>query len=196
MAGPNYRGRGRVCSKCKEFKEADGFYGNRRKCRACTRAKLKTPEGRALQRLHDRKPRNRFSSCRSQCRFTRAKWKLTFEEWFPMMSQPCFYCGDKLNETGKGLDRLDNDGHYEVGNVVPCCGACNHVRSRLFEVDEMKHILGPAVRCIKEMRKKIGGPRVSVYESIHAKPANVDMPPPEPEPAEEDFQMTIFEVME
>ncbi|ABT15204.1 Srd anti-sigma factor [Paramecium bursaria Chlorella virus NY2A] len=42
---------------------------------------------------------------------------------------PCFYCGEETTlDTRNGLDRLDNDVGYTVGNVVSCCGTCNYMK--------------------------------------------------------------------
>ena len=64
----------------------------------------------------------------------------------------CYYCNLELNETGIGLDRLDNKNGYNIDNVVPCCGPCNYTRGNRFTVKEMLNELGPAIRRIKQDR--------------------------------------------
>lgn len=42
-------------------------------------------------------------------------------------------------ETGVGLDRIDNDSRrYDVTTVLPCCGSCNMTRGDRLTVEEMK----------------------------------------------------------
>lgn len=46
----------------------------------------------------------------------------------------CFYCGtEPKQKNGKllynGIDRVDNDKGYELGNVITCCGTCNKAKS-------------------------------------------------------------------
>ena len=70
-------------------------------------------------------------------------WELSKEEFRQLIIQDCFYCGAHPSEirrlTGKlistlnanGVDRVDNSKGYIPGNVVPCCGACNHAKATL-----------------------------------------------------------------
>jgi len=61
----------------------------------------------------------------------------------------CFYCGF----SGPiGADRIDNSKGHEVGNMLPCCTICNRTRSDVFTVQEMKGVIGPAFRKIREAR--------------------------------------------
>lgn len=68
------------------------------------------------------------------------EFRLTFEEFGPLIHMPCHYCGRKGVGTLKhpsneevsmpfnGVDRL-NPGNYEPGNVAPCCFRCNKIKS-------------------------------------------------------------------
>lgn len=62
----------------------------------------------------------------------------------------CSYCGNELNSTGGGLDRLDDSKAYAIDNVVPSCWPCNHIKKRgAFTFDEMMRLgplLGPIWR--------------------------------------------------
>ena len=64
-------------------------------------------------------------------------WLLTRDEYYHLVDHLCFYCDDTLGISGLRLDRIDNDGGYEVDNVVPCCYRCNMVRGRWLTVDLM-----------------------------------------------------------
>ena len=69
------------------------------------------------------------------------------------MNKPCYYCGViggntfTINRFGttesyayNGIDRLNNDIGYILGNVVPCCGACNKAKQCMSE-DEFKSFI-------------------------------------------------------
>jgi hypothetical protein len=50
-----------------------------------------------------------------------------------------------------GVDRRDNTAPYSLGNLVPCCGPCNALRSSILTFDEMVE-LGPTLRRVWEAR--------------------------------------------
>lgn len=71
------------------------------------------------------------------------EFHLTKEEFLDLIHQPCYLCGrTDLNEikngqTGRvtyrynGIDRIDNNIGYEIGNVAPCCRDCNRAKSTM-----------------------------------------------------------------
>ncbi len=81
------------------------------------------------------------------------EWSLTFEEWCEIVQQDCHICGDAptLRE-GKihmrigtrvpinGIDRIDSDRGYILGNVRSCCSVCNYMKNRLTEDQFFKHL--------------------------------------------------------
>ncbi len=48
-------------------------------------------------------------------------------EWFVLL--PCHYCGIEPAPCN-GVDRIDNDGPYDIGNIVECCRPCNFKKGR------------------------------------------------------------------
>jgi hypothetical protein len=58
---------------------------------------------------------------------------LRFEEYKTLRTLPCFYCGGVLPKIGHGLDRVDSNLGYSLGNVRPCCTQCNRAKSDLTE---------------------------------------------------------------
>lgn len=73
---------------------------------------------------------------------TRAKragleWSLTKEQHAALLAKPCTYCGGGLNDTGSGLDRMDNALGYTFNNVTPCCFQCNRIKCEFLTHDEM-----------------------------------------------------------
>lgn len=68
-----------------------------------------------------------------------------------IMSKPCFYCGDKLEN--RGCDRSNNELGHLKNNVVPCCYTCNSVKSNKFTKEEMLKI-GKVIKQIKIKNNK------------------------------------------
>lgn len=73
---------------------------------------------------------------------------LTYEEFEHLITQPCYYCGNlPENEFGNkytGIDRIDSSRGYTVGNCIPCCFMCNHMKSNRnvnVWIDKMSQIL-------------------------------------------------------
>lgn len=67
------------------------------------------------------------------------KWKLSKEQAEYLSKQPCHYCGKEPEQEAhngrghsvylyNGLDRVDNDKGYFLGNIVPCCKTCNYAK--------------------------------------------------------------------
>lgn len=58
---------------------------------------------------------------------------LTADEYYTLHSDPCFYCGDSLPETGHGIDRKDSSVGYTRSNCRPCCTICNIAKNNMSE---------------------------------------------------------------
>jgi hypothetical protein len=84
-------------------------------------------------------------------------FKLKFEDWYYLITLPCFYCGaigsNKAKDLGgggkiisdfvleyNGIDRVDNFVGYEYGNVVTCCRWCNSFKSDRTQDDFFNHV--------------------------------------------------------
>ena len=65
------------------------------------------------------------------------EWSLTDDEFANIRGKDCHYCAGELNPTGSGLDRMDSDLGYTIGNVVPCCKACNQIKGDNLTYNEM-----------------------------------------------------------
>lgn len=52
-----------------------------------------------------------------------------------LSGEPCYYCQGPTGD-GIGLDRIDNDLGYTIGNVLPACGRCNMLRGRILTIGE------------------------------------------------------------
>ncbi len=66
---------------------------------------------------------------------------LKFEEFSKIIEKPCYYCGKlQSNFCNKGvngglfyngIDRVDNNSGYYLGNIAPCCKICNNAKKQL-----------------------------------------------------------------
>jgi hypothetical protein len=58
------------------------------------------------------------------------EFALDKETFFTFVSKMCSYCGIPPNPI-HGLDRIDNDEGYVLGNILPCCIKCNKMKGTL-----------------------------------------------------------------
>ena len=89
-----------------------------------------------------------ISGYKDSARIRGYDYKLTEEQFKELTQKGCYYCGAKPNNVTNykkynenyiynGLDRVDNNKGYEIGNVVPCCKFCNQAKSN-FTLQEFK----------------------------------------------------------
>ncbi len=153
------------CYKCKLHKQLQDFSrhskrkdGLRSDCKICASNSDKIY--RELHRVRcSEKDRNKSKSIRG--RFTKSKytakkrvipWLLSLSEYQQLISKPCAYCNNELGHPvsyGCGLDRMDSDKGYDANNAVPCCFACNTIKSNLLSFEETKAV----VALVLDMRK-------------------------------------------
>lgn len=79
------------------------------------------------------------------------KFSISEKEFWQLTSQPCIVCAKPPLQGGRkgrknpylynGLDRLDSNGDYVLGNVAGCCGEHNRIKSDLTYEDFFKHCL-------------------------------------------------------
>ncbi len=173
------------CAKCKQTLPLASFaldkqkpLGRDTRCRAC-----KSKERKACRH----KPHLRFAASKSSARTRGITWTIPYQNFLLLIELPCTYCGLPLSSTGSGLDRLDNDGQYVIENVVPCCPECNRARGPYFTVEEMKYIIGPAIREAKLARKQQqdNGNHYNVPRRQKPGKAPLRIPELEPEPPDD-----------
>ena len=81
--------------------------------------------------------KNQFSYLKSNAKRRNTEVLLTLEEYKLKRSQPCHYCGKKLEDTGTCLDRVDNSIRiYDNTNSVPCCHICNYLKGSYLTEEE------------------------------------------------------------
>lgn len=75
---------------------------------------------------------------RNACKKNRS-FNITFEQFVYLCEKECYYCGSKPsnfldikslygNWKYNGIDRIDNEKGYDMGNVVSCCKTCNMMK--------------------------------------------------------------------
>jgi hypothetical protein len=102
------------------------------------------------RKISARKPNRRFSVAKSQAKKRGHNWDLTLEQWISLVvNKRCTYCSGKIEPTGSGLDRMDNDKGYIFGNVTPCCKICNWIKGPNLSYPEMVAV----GKLLKRMRK-------------------------------------------
>jgi hypothetical protein len=73
------------------------------------------------------------------------QYNLTSVEACQLFRDKCFYCGYKpVDGYLNGIDRLDNEGEYEMENCVTACPICNYMKEcldPLIFIDMCSHIL-------------------------------------------------------
>lgn len=141
------------CTKCKKTKEVTEFYkrsdgyGNESRCKQCAK-----DNKRRHYELTKSEPHFRWKNTQSAAKQRGLKVNLSKNEYFDLIVKPCNYCGkNTANEVGCGLDRLDNNKDYMIGNVVPCCGDCNSGRGDRYTPTEWQIM----VNALLKFRKKI-----------------------------------------
>jgi len=92
--------------------------------------KAKEYERRAARTIH-----GRYKCLLTNARTRSIEVRITQEEFAEIISAPCFYCGGLLPEAGSGVDRIDSQIGYVIGNCRPCCYICNLAKSDLTETE-------------------------------------------------------------
>ncbi len=143
-----------ACRKCGTLHPSEHYapdpkasHGKDVRCKRCQALR---------RRAQIRTPRGRFQGAMDIAKRRSIPWHITFDQYMALVSVPCAYCGGDLPETGMGIDRKDSNADYCIGNVLPCCFACNTAKSYIFTSDEMKNILGPSIRKIRSLRRSRG----------------------------------------
>ena len=85
--------------------------------------------------------------------------------WRRSQELKCEYCGIEEKRLAElqlriwrdlrletlGIDRIAG-GDYRLGNIALCCVICNFTKRDVFTAEEMKKVLGPAIRVIWDAR--------------------------------------------
>jgi len=86
---------------------------------------------------YQQSPKGKFTTYKANAKVRDIDFELSFEEFASFWQKDCHYCGGTVKSIG--LDRLDSFGKYELGNVVPCCGDCNYMKSQKNKTAFIEH---------------------------------------------------------
>jgi hypothetical protein len=81
--------------------------------------------------------RGQFLSIRRGAILRDMQFAITFESALEFKNKPCFYCGENVPRIG--IDRVNNDIGYVVGNLVTCCTICNRMKTNYSVNNFIKH---------------------------------------------------------
>lgn len=127
-----------------------------------------------------------FNTYRQRARVTGREFHLSLPQLKFVSLLPCVYCGKEPSNLLRrkyvvdgvldyapemeirysGLDRIDSEKGYILGNVVPCCWQCNKIKSAL-PLDEFLALVdriqrhGPTVEAVQSLA-------VSLFDSMTA----------------------------
>ena len=115
---------------------------------------LQNPDiSRKSGKKYSRTPKGRYKFMKNTAAKRKLNVSLTLEEFTSLIEKLCHYCNDEMNTPsvmGIGIDRIDNEKGYEIDNVLPCCTACNVIKSDYLTVEETKI----AIDAVLKFRKK------------------------------------------
>lgn len=122
----------KYCSKCNQEKNLDQFHKNKNRsdglngfCKNC----IKSYKYSKYYSMHYKTLSGKFSHYKSSAKERNILWKLTYEEFSKFWNNNCLYCNEIISTIG--LDRVNNEQGYIMGNVVPCCKICNFSKGNL-----------------------------------------------------------------
>jgi len=148
------------CPQCKMIKAAEFFHrsthhkdGLAAYCKECSKFRARTmcrEKTRQQKKLYYQSARGRASHLKLAARKRGIASSFTleeFEEWYGNQPKRCVYCNARLSLKGGhnstysvSIDRMDNNGIYELSNMVLCCRRCNRVKSDVFSYNQMVEI--------------------------------------------------------
>lgn len=82
---------------------------------------------------------------------SKKEFNLTLKQYTNILKKyknKCFYCDDKIENNGVGLDRIDSSKGYSIDNVVTCCRNCNFLKGEHLT----KHETLKIIQLIKSLR--------------------------------------------
>jgi len=79
----------------------------------------------------------KYSEYKRRAKQRKTEFSLSFDDFMSFWGKPCSYCGDPIQLIG--LDRIDSELGYTMGNVVPCCPHCNYGKRVLSPMEYIEH---------------------------------------------------------
>ena len=115
------------CLTCNKIKPLTYFHtdlnkisGYKSQCSDCCNSK---------KRASKHSINRRYGQYKSRAKKIKVSFKLSLKTFTALTKKPCVYCGgfsDDLDFTG--IDRINSNKGYVIGNCVPCCKTCNFMK--------------------------------------------------------------------
>ncbi len=127
------------CSRCREWLLLEKFH--KRKilssgyCSACS--KCEAPFKRERDKRYKSSSSSKFKAYKEGAKQRNLEFRLTYKDFLSFWQKPCGYCGDKIETIG--LDRINNEKGYMLGNIMSCCRKCNRMKGRLLQEEFINH---------------------------------------------------------
>jgi hypothetical protein len=140
----------KVCTRCCKELELDCFKSDNdeitKTCINCrkqnnrvVRQNVEESKERAKE-IEQNDPKRQYIRYINSSVSRNLEFKLSFEEYFEVVKNKCYYCND-LHERGfNGLDRIDSCEGYNIENIVSCCKMCNYLKKALDNSKFLKRI--------------------------------------------------------
>jgi 5-methylcytosine-specific restriction endonuclease McrA len=112
-------------------------------------SKARKPYYASVHKRYNRTVGGRYRQGRARAKRDGIPWTLAPSEYTYLISLSCHYCGQGLDPTGVGLDRMDSKEGYTRSNVVACCGQCNRLKGADLSEREFR-ILRKIMKIIQE----------------------------------------------
>jgi len=85
------------------------------------------------QWIYDNTLKGCFSTYKKSAKRRDLDFKITIDYFKKFWKKSCSYCGGEIKSIG--LDRIDNNKGYIVGNLCSCCYICNISKRKLSQED-------------------------------------------------------------
>jgi len=82
-------------------------------------------------------PIKKLNTYKNSAKRRNVVFKLDMDLFMEYWNKPCFYCGSEIKTIG--LDRIDNNKGYVENNIIPCCKACNSMKSKMNKEEFINH---------------------------------------------------------
>ncbi len=110
--------------------------------------------------------RSLFSSYKWIARKKGRDWEIDFPTFVSITSSNCYLCQSppaQIKAGGRrhgpyvynGVDRVDNTKGYILGNVMPCCKACNTLKGEKPLPEIFKHLQKIMGRSLEEIEREV-----------------------------------------
>ncbi len=75
-----------------------------------------------------------------ECKNRDINYEITEDMYNLIITQPCTYCKNSFEKGCRGIDRINSEIGYLIGNITPSCYTCNLLKNTLTTDDFFKHL--------------------------------------------------------